>query len=140
MFFFALVIAGLLGSRGVEAQYVDGGAVLMECGVCDCEGSTDDVAIEVFDNPASGARVRDDDTAAVLLGTAVNIILLKYSILFARYGLFSPRALQICATSTSEGRRHGMWHAIILNRNGKYTAHLQVLGVGPGPRACVVFG
>lgn len=51
---------GCLLSRSarVRAQYFDGGEVALDCGVCNCVGTSDDGAIEVFDNPSSGERVR----------------------------------------------------------------------------------
>lgn len=60
-----LGIAGLMllggGWRrlgGVSAQeYIDGGKVSMDCEICSCEGSSDDIDIVVFDNPSSGKRV-----------------------------------------------------------------------------------
>lgn len=59
---FAMVVAGLLGGGGgrggVNAQYINGGAVAMTCGICACQGSSDDGTIAVFDSPSLGERVR----------------------------------------------------------------------------------
>ena len=58
--FIGVMVAGLAGrwGTGANAQFTDGGAVTMDCGVCFCEGSSADGTIEVFDNPSSGERVR----------------------------------------------------------------------------------
>lgn len=58
--FIGVMVAGLAGrwGTGANAQFTDGGAVAMDCGVCFCEGSSADGTIEVFDNPSSGERVR----------------------------------------------------------------------------------
>lgn len=60
--FVGVMVAGLTagwGTGGANAQFIDGGAVAMDCNVCSCAGSTsDDGTIEVFDNPSSGERVR----------------------------------------------------------------------------------
>lgn len=58
--FVGVMVAGLAGgwgTGGANAQFIDGGAVAMDCGVCSCQGSSDDGTIEVFDNPSSGERV-----------------------------------------------------------------------------------
>lgn len=56
---FALVlIAGLFLRWGaVDAQYDYVGEVAMDCGDCNCDGTSDDGTILVMDNPSSGARV-----------------------------------------------------------------------------------
>lgn len=58
--FVAMTVAGLLGMRGVPAQFDDGGTVDMSCSdPCVCEGESGaGNAIEVFDIPSSGQRVR----------------------------------------------------------------------------------
>ncbi|CAM9970203.1 unnamed protein product, partial [Hapterophycus canaliculatus] len=45
------------GKGGVGAQWTDGGAVALSCGLCDCSGSSDDGTLVVFDNPSTGDRV-----------------------------------------------------------------------------------
>lgn len=45
------------GTGGVDAQWTDGGAVAMSCGLCECSGSSDDGTLYVFDNPSTGDRV-----------------------------------------------------------------------------------
>lgn len=51
------IVFVLFWAGAVTAQLVDGGAVTMDCGECDCTGSSDDGTIVVFDNPSSGDRV-----------------------------------------------------------------------------------
>ena len=60
-FIIAVILAGLAGcgTGGANAQFIDGGAIIMDCGVCSCDGSSDDGTIEVFDNPSSGERVSE---------------------------------------------------------------------------------
>lgn len=54
-------VAGLvLGVGKVAAQgLVNGGSVALTCDICECQGTSDDGTITVFDNPSSGERVRE---------------------------------------------------------------------------------
>lgn len=59
---FALFVASLallMGREGARAQFVDGGAISMDCEDCGCTGSSDDGSIDVFNNPSTGGRVSD---------------------------------------------------------------------------------
>lgn len=56
----ALGLAAALLGIGAEGQYTDGGAVSVSCTDCSfCEGSSDDGAVMVFDNPSTGDRVSE---------------------------------------------------------------------------------
>ncbi|CAM9228968.1 unnamed protein product [Pylaiella littoralis] len=52
---YGLLVTG--GRSRVSAQFVDGGAVVLTCGNCECTGSSDDGSVAVFDNPSTEDRI-----------------------------------------------------------------------------------
>eukprot|EP00752_Nemacystus_decipiens_P004637 g4231.t1 len=59
------VVAGLLLRAGpvVAQDLVNGGSVALTCDVCECEGTSDDGTITVFDLPSSGERIASVNAA-----------------------------------------------------------------------------
>lgn len=61
---FVVLFAG--GRSRVGAQFVDGGAVALTCGACQCTGTSDDGSIVVFDNLSTGDRVSEHEPTTVV--------------------------------------------------------------------------
>lgn len=54
-----LVLAGGAGKAAAQ-DLVNAGSVALTCDICECQGTSDDGTITVFDVPSSGERVRGE--------------------------------------------------------------------------------